>query len=55
LDELRTREAAQLPLTEKRARANDVIDNSASPEQLERQLDALLIVWAPGQMAQPAT
>jgi dephospho-CoA kinase len=55
MDELRTREAAQLPLTEKRARADDVMDNSASPEQLERQLDALLESWAPGQVAHQAT
>jgi dephospho-CoA kinase len=44
-EEVPAREAAQLPLTEKRAKADDVVDNSATPEDLERQVDALLRRW----------
>jgi len=43
--EVEAREAAQLPLTEKRARADHVITNSASSEELERQIDSLLTAW----------
>ncbi len=40
--EARARIAAQLPLAEKRARADYVLDNDGTPEQLAAQLDALL-------------
>jgi dephospho-CoA kinase len=43
--EVRARESAQLPLTEKRVRADDVVDNSASLDELERQVGALLLRW----------
>lgn len=33
--------AAQLPLDEKRSRADEVIDNSGTPEQTRRQVEAL--------------
>jgi dephospho-CoA kinase len=44
-EELALREAAQLPLTEKRCRADHVLDNSASLDDLERQVDDLLARW----------
>jgi dephospho-CoA kinase len=40
--DLNAREAAQMPLDEKAARADLTIDNGGSPEQLERQLDRLM-------------
>lgn len=40
--ELARREAAQAPLSEKRARAQFVIDNDGSVEQMQRQVDGLL-------------
>jgi dephospho-CoA kinase len=43
--EVEAREAAQLPLTEKRARADHVLDNSASLDYLHRQVDELLEIW----------
>lgn len=39
------REAAQLPLTDKRARADHVLDNASTPDHLHRQVDALLHQW----------
>jgi dephospho-CoA kinase len=39
-EELRRREAAQLPLEEKRRRADAVIDNAGTPAALEAQVDA---------------
>jgi len=39
--EARQRIAAQMPLDEKRARADVVIDNSGSPENTRRQVDAI--------------
>jgi dephospho-CoA kinase len=39
------REAAQLPLTEKHARADHVLDNSSTLEHLGRQVDDLLYCW----------
>ena len=39
--EARQRIAAQMPLDEKRARADVVIDNSSSPENTRRQVDAI--------------
>src|SRR5436190_2770680 len=41
-DELRRREAAQLPLTRKRSRADHVIDNSSTLDHLDRQVQELL-------------
>ncbi len=46
--EVQAREAAQLPLTEKRSLADHVIDNSATLEDLDRQVDCLLRLWRPG-------
>jgi dephospho-CoA kinase len=43
--EVDAREQAQLPLTEKAARADHVLDNSASLEHLNRQVDDLLRRW----------
>ncbi len=40
-DEARRRIAAQMPIDEKRALADHVIDNSGSVEQTEAQVDAL--------------
>jgi dephospho-CoA kinase len=40
-DEAERRVAAQMPIDDKRALADHVIDNSGSPEQTERQLRAL--------------
>lgn len=42
---LAKREAAQLPLTEKRQRADHVIDNDSSLEHLGRQVDDLMHRW----------
>jgi dephospho-CoA kinase len=44
-EEIRAREEAQMPLTEKAARADHVLDNSASPEHLQTQIDDLLRLW----------
>ena len=44
-EEVETRERAQLPLDEKAARADHVLDNSGTPEDLERQVIALLHNW----------
>jgi dephospho-CoA kinase len=43
--EVAARERLQLSLTEKATRADDVVDNSGSPEQTEAQVDALLRRW----------
>ena len=43
--EVEAREAAQMPLTDKAARADHVLDNSASLEHLSRQVRALLRQW----------
>jgi dephospho-CoA kinase len=42
IDELSAREKAQMPLKEKAARADVVIDNGGPPEALEPQVDRLL-------------
>jgi len=39
------RERAQLPLTEKRARADHVLNNSSNLEHLNRQVDDLMHLW----------
>jgi dephospho-CoA kinase len=44
--EVESREAAQLPLTAKAAHADYTLDNSASLEHLERQVDDLVRRWA---------
>jgi dephospho-CoA kinase len=44
-EELAARERAQLALTEKARRADDVLDNSGPPEALARQVDDLLQRW----------
>src|SRR5262245_31768828 len=46
--EVQAREGAQLPLTWKRARADHVLDNSAGPENLERQIESLAHLWGLG-------
>jgi dephospho-CoA kinase len=43
--EVDARERAQLPLTEKVVRADHVLDNSASLEHLNRQVNDLLHLW----------
>lgn len=43
--EVEAREQAQMPLDEKRRRADAVIDNSGSPEALARQVERLLRQW----------
>ncbi len=43
--EVAAREQAQLPLTEKVIRADHVLDNSASLEHLNRQVNDLLHLW----------
>jgi dephospho-CoA kinase len=43
--DMEAREAAQLPLTEKRAAADHVLDNSAGLAHLERQVDELVRLW----------
>jgi dephospho-CoA kinase len=45
LDDLARREAAQMPLTEKRSRADHVLDNSSALEHLGRQVDDLMRLW----------
>jgi dephospho-CoA kinase len=44
-DELRARERAQLPLTEKAARADHALDNSGSFDRLGCQVEELLRLW----------
>jgi dephospho-CoA kinase len=44
-EETAARERAQLPLTEKAARADHVLDNSGSLDHLGRQVDDLLRLW----------
>jgi dephospho-CoA kinase len=43
--DVQARESAQMPLDEKRRRANDVIDNAGSREELARQVADLLRRW----------
>lgn len=44
-DELVSREAAQMPLAEKRRRADAVIDNAGGAEELGQQVDEILAKW----------
>jgi dephospho-CoA kinase len=44
-DDLARREAAQMPLTQKRCRADHVLDNSSTLEHLGRQVDDLMRLW----------
>lgn len=44
-DELRARERAQMPLTDKRARANHVMENASTREHLDRQAEGLVSLW----------
>lgn len=44
-DDWQAREAAQLPLTQKHARADHVLENSSTLEHLGRQVDDLLHHW----------
>ena len=46
-DEARQRIAAQMPLDEKRARADLVVDNSGSRENTRRQVEAIYRRFAP--------
>jgi len=43
--EVQVRESAQMPLNDKRKRADDVIDNSGPPEEVDRQIADLLRKW----------
>ena len=43
--EVEDRERAQLSLTEKATRAGDAVDNSGSPEEVQRHVDELLHRW----------
>jgi dephospho-CoA kinase len=52
--DLEAREHAQLPLTEKRVRADHVLDNSSSMEHLGRQVDDLMRIWGLPATAPPA-
>jgi dephospho-CoA kinase len=47
VDEARQRIAAQMPLDEKRARADVVIDNTGSRENTRRQVEAIYRQYAP--------
>ncbi|HVS37815.1 MAG TPA: dephospho-CoA kinase [Gemmataceae bacterium] len=53
-EELEMREAAQLPLTAKAAHADHTIDNSASLDHLERQVDELVRRWGRADESAPA-
>jgi dephospho-CoA kinase len=43
--DLKDRESAQVPLDEKRRRADAIIDNSGEPPEVARQLETLLRLW----------
>jgi dephospho-CoA kinase len=43
--QLQAREAAQMPLEEKKRRSDAVLDNSGDPVELRRRLDELLRAW----------
>lgn len=45
-EQARQRIAAQMPLEEKRRRADHVIDNSGSPESTRRQVEAIYRIYA---------
>ena len=47
------RERAQLPLTEKHARADHVLENSSTLEHLGRQVEGLLGHWGLAPAASP--
>jgi dephospho-CoA kinase len=47
------REAAQLPLTQKRSKADHVLNNSSTREHLRRQVDDLMRRWAPTAVGLP--
>jgi dephospho-CoA kinase len=53
--EVQARESAQMPLSEKASRADDVVDNSGLPEEVDRQVADLLHRWAipPGETSAP--
>jgi dephospho-CoA kinase len=55
-EELAQRERWQLPLTDKAARADHVLENATTLDHLQRQVDALLHVWGldPAPAACPA-
>jgi dephospho-CoA kinase len=52
-EEIEARVRAQMPLDEKRAMADHVIDNSGSPEETRRQVDALWNELTGARAAQP--
>jgi len=45
VEEAERRIAAQMPITEKKARADWIIENGGSPEETRRQVEALWPVW----------
>jgi dephospho-CoA kinase len=45
LEQMAQREAAQLPLTQKRCRADHVLDNSSTLDHLGRQVAGLMQIW----------
>jgi dephospho-CoA kinase len=55
--EVADRESAQRSLTEKATRADDAVDNSGPPEEVQRQVDDLLCRWglAPDAAGFPST
>ena len=54
-DELARREAMQLPLTQKRGRADHVLDNSSSLDHLARQVDDLMQRWLSPELVRVAS
>ena len=54
-DEARRRMAAQLPIDEKRALADHVIDNSGTPEQTRAQVEALVGRLTEGRLGSPGS
>ncbi|MBY0229527.1 MAG: dephospho-CoA kinase, partial [Gemmataceae bacterium] len=47
-EQLAARESAQLPLTEKRSRADHVVDNASTTDDLSRRIEELVRGWGRG-------